>query len=408
MDAVERALEKYVEALEEKRGFSSEPVRRAFRTVRRHRFLDGWYHLGVTDARVDFQPVSYDRDRPTADQLSEIYANKPIVTETDGVVPTSSTSQPSLVADMLELLDLRPGMDVLEIGTGTGYNAALIAEIVGPEGSVCSVEMQEGVAAGAERHLRGEGYKDVRVVRRDGFLGVPEAGPFDRIIATVGCSDLSPHWRAQLADGGSILLPLRHGLDDPLTRLVDDPDDPKQMSGEVVGFSGFMQIRGALEWATPWGRPVVGLPKEPTWSRPTLAGLAIEDASGHPLRDVRHQAFAFFLALALRPLWYTSEGYGLADPATWSTVIVTQKAIEGYTAAPSMKGLESTYESLLALHEVWRSLGRPASSDYGIAFTPKEIADLHRLFGASAKRKWAIERPFCYETVLLPEEGVPS
>jgi len=408
MDAVEQALKKYVEALEEKQGFSSGPVKRAFETVRRHRFLDSWYHLDVANARVVYHPISYDRERPTVDQLSEIYSDKAIITETDGSLPTSSTSQPTLVADMLELLDLRPGMNVLEIGTGTGYNAALLAEIVGPEGSVCTVEVQEDVAKAAEDHLRDEGYANVCVVCRDGFHGVPEAGPFDRIMATVGCSDLSPHWCEQLVDAGSILLPLRHGLYDPLTRFAKDPGDSLRMRGRIVGNSNFMKIHGALDWITPWqDKAVIGLPASPTWSKPLPTELAVETDSGHPLREEVHQAFAFFLSLDLRPMWYTNEGYGLADPATSSVVIVTQAAIEGYTSLPSEAGLGGVYESLLALHEVWQSLGRPAPADYDITMVPKGSIDLRVLFEGEPGRDWRIERPFSWELVQLRENRHP-
>jgi protein-L-isoaspartate(D-aspartate) O-methyltransferase len=408
MNAVEQALGKYVEVLGAKHGFASEPVKRAFETVRRHRFLDGWYHLGVTDAQVNYRPVSYDRDRPTADQLSEIYSDKAIITETDGILPTSSTSQPTLVARMLELLDLEPGMRVLEIGSGTGYNAALLAEIVGSGGSVCTVELQETVARAAERHLRDEGYMDVHVVCRDGFLGVPEAGPFDRIVATVGCSDISPHWIEQLVDDGSILLPLQHGLYDPLTRLTKDPESSSQMRGRVVGNSGFMQVQGALDWTAPWrNRAIVGLPKTPAWSKPLPAELAVEADSGHPLREESHQAFAFFLALGLRPLRYTNEGYGLADPATSSVVIVTHDAIEGYTALSSERGLGSVCESLLALLETWQSLGRPSVSDYDLTLVPKAHVDLRVAFEGEPGRDWWIERPFSWECVHLREEPDP-
>ena len=113
--------EKYVAALIDRGDASSELVKRALGAVRRHRFVDGWYRLEVDDLQVIFRPVDYDPDHPTPQQLDEIYSDRALITAVEGFLPTSSTSQPALVAQMLELLELRPGMRVLEIGTGTGY-----------------------------------------------------------------------------------------------------------------------------------------------------------------------------------------------------------------------------------------------------------------------------------------------
>ncbi len=405
MEPLEAALTEYVDSLVDREVITSAPVKRAFRKVMRHRFLEGWYHPDVTDGRVVFLPVAYDRDRPTAEDIKAIYSNQALVTSVNLSMPTSSTSQPSLVAGMLELLDLRPEMRVLEIGTGTGYNAALLAEILGPEGRVCTVEFQEDVARRALGHLEAEGYGDVQVVFGDGFFGVAEAAPFDRIVATVGCSDLSSHWLDQLDEDGFLLIPLQHGLSDPLVRLRRDPASPTQAVGQIVDPSGFMQVQGALSWVTPWRNSlIVGLPKSPTWSRRLPEALTSSEEPGHPLGDVHHRAFAFFLSLALRPLRYTNSGYGLADPGTSSVVVVTRESIEGYSAISSGKGLDSLYESLLGLLDLWSDLATPAPSDFELQFVPKSGLDLSKRLEGTPGRRWIIERPFFWEFVLLPEE----
>jgi len=405
MEPLEVALTEYVRTLVNREAITSASVECAFRKVRRHRFLEGWYHPDVRDGRVVFLPVEYDRDRPTAENIKEIYSNQALVTAVNLSMPTSSTSQPSLVAGMLELSDLRRGMRVLEIGTGTGYNAALLAEILGSAADVFTIEFQEDVARKAGDYLADEGYSDVKVICGDGFFGVPEAAPFDRIVATVGCSDLSVHWLDQLDEAGFLLIPLQHGLSDPLVRLWRDPDSPTQAVGHIVDTSGFMRIQGVLTWATPWRNSlIVGLPERPTWSRRLPEALTSSEESGHPLGEPHHRAFAFFLSLALRPLWYTNSGYGLADPGTSSVVVVTREAIEGYTAISSGKGLETLYESLLGLLDLWSDLAAPTPSDFELQFIPKSGLDLSKRLEGTPGRRWIIERPFFWEFALLPEE----
>ncbi|MDR3083274.1 MAG: methyltransferase domain-containing protein, partial [Streptomyces sp.] len=119
----------------------------------------------------------------------------------------SSVSAARIQAQMLEQADVRPGMRVLEIGSG-GYNAALIAELVGPEGEVVTVDIDPFVTDRAQKYLAEAGYERVRVVLADGS-GQVEGGPFDRIIVTVGAWDLPPAWTGALVEGGTITVPLR-------------------------------------------------------------------------------------------------------------------------------------------------------------------------------------------------------
>jgi protein-L-isoaspartate(D-aspartate) O-methyltransferase len=123
-------------------------------------------------------------------------------------LPLSSSSQPAIMAIMLEQLGLAPGQRVLEIGTGTGYNAALMAHIVGDQESVVTVDIDEELVARARASLDAAGYPWVQVSCGDGGLGVAEHAPYDRVIVTVGAWDLAPQWLAQLAPGGRIVLPL--------------------------------------------------------------------------------------------------------------------------------------------------------------------------------------------------------
>ncbi|MGH3888143.1 MAG: methyltransferase, FxLD system, partial [Pseudonocardiaceae bacterium] len=141
--------------------------------------------------------------------LEEAYADGSIVTKrTERGAPISSVTGPGKQAMMLGQLQVGPGQRVLEIGSG-GYNAALLRELVGPEGSVTTLDIDQEIADRARACLAAAGYRDVRVVCADGELGAPEYGPFDRIIVTVGTWDIPPAWVEQLAEGGRLVVPLR-------------------------------------------------------------------------------------------------------------------------------------------------------------------------------------------------------
>ena len=141
--------------------------------------------------------------------LEEVYSDRVILTKQDQNGQwISSSSQPAIMAIMLEQLDLEPGQKVLEIGAGTGYNAALMAHIVGETGQVVTVDIDDDLVKAAQAHLLRAGFDQVQVVCADGGYGYQDAAPFDRIILTVGASEIAPAWSEQLKPKGRIVLPL--------------------------------------------------------------------------------------------------------------------------------------------------------------------------------------------------------
>jgi protein-L-isoaspartate(D-aspartate) O-methyltransferase len=175
-----------VAQLEQHRRLAAGPVVEALRVVPRHLFLP---------------------DVP----LERAYADEAVVTKWGADhTALSSASQPAMIAIMLEQLDVAPGMRVLEIGTGTGYNAALLAHMVGLAGHIVTVELDAEIAAAAREHLAaaGLGPDRVTVITGDGALGWSAGAPYDRIILTAGAWDVAPAWFAQLCDGGRLVLPL--------------------------------------------------------------------------------------------------------------------------------------------------------------------------------------------------------
>ncbi|MGH8966856.1 MAG: methyltransferase, FxLD system, partial [Actinomycetes bacterium] len=179
--------------------------------------------------------------------LEEAYSARSIVTKrTESGNPISSVTGLRVQAKMLGQLQVAAGQRVLEIGSG-GYNAALLRELVGPEGSVTTLDIDPEIADRARACLTTAGYRDVRVVCADGELGAPEFGPFDRIIVTVGTWDIPPAWVEQLASGGRLVVPLR-------TKGLNWSWALERRDGYLVGGSpmscGFVPMQGLGEERT--------------------------------------------------------------------------------------------------------------------------------------------------------------
>jgi len=176
--------------------------------------------------------------------LEQAYANDTVRTKRDEHgVTISSVSAPWLQGVMLEQAQLGPGMRCLEVGSG-GYNAALMAELVGSDGEVATVDIDADVTERARRGLDAAGYGRVEVVLADAEDGVVHHAPYDRIIVTVGVWDVPPAWPAQLAVGGRIVAPLRmRGLSRSVV-LVRDGDHLVSVGHEMAGFVA-MQGAGA-------------------------------------------------------------------------------------------------------------------------------------------------------------------
>jgi protein-L-isoaspartate(D-aspartate) O-methyltransferase len=211
-----------VDELEELGAVRSESVRDAFLRVPREPFL---------------------RDLVESQGLEAAHRNDLVVIKSDANgVPLSSSSEPQVMAAMLERLRLKPGLRVLEVGTGTGYNAALIKTIVGSRGRVVSVELDRDVWRNALAALRGGGYP-VRAVCGDGHLGYPGGAPYDRIILTAGSATIALAWRDQLADGGLLEVPLRPKAVGPQAIVTFRRDGSRLRSIAIVP-GRFMPLRG--------------------------------------------------------------------------------------------------------------------------------------------------------------------
>lgn len=191
--------------------------------------------------------VPRERFLPAFVPLEDVYADQVVTLATgaDGF-PISTASQPTVVATMLEQLDVRIGQRVLEVGTASGYNAALLATLVGHGGRVTSIEIDEGLAQTAQQKLADAGAA-VTVACGDGWQGAPSEAPYDRIVVTTGVWDLAPSWLSQLRDHGLLVVPLwlRPGVELSVAfQKVAEPSGSILRSRSVFRCA-FLRLRGS-------------------------------------------------------------------------------------------------------------------------------------------------------------------
>jgi protein-L-isoaspartate(D-aspartate) O-methyltransferase len=182
---------------------------------------------------------------PTA-SLEQAYDDDAVYTKHDGAgVQISAASQPTVVAMMLEQLGVEPGRRILEIGAGTGYNAALLAHLVGKAGHVTTIDVDDDIVDGARSSLSAAGYEHVHVILGDGALGYADGAPYDLVIATVGAWDLPPAWLEQVALGGRVVVPLR--LRGSVSRsVVFERDNDGRWRSRSSEMCTFMPLRASI------------------------------------------------------------------------------------------------------------------------------------------------------------------
>lgn len=156
----------------------------------------------------------------------------------------SCISAPSIVATQLEQLGAQPGHNILEAGAATGYNAALLSHLVGPDGHVWTVDVDPDLVDGAAAHLAAAGCSNVSVLLADGAAGLPEHGPYDRIHFTVGAGDIPPGVLDQLAPAGRLVIPMRiRGSISRSFALERDPNNDTTWRTVTCEMATFVPLR---------------------------------------------------------------------------------------------------------------------------------------------------------------------
>ena len=337
----------------------------AFDAVPRSLFLPDlvWAHDMATGTS---RPV--DRTRDERGWLQAAAADIPVVTQWDdgahtgqrpGTVATSSASQPSLVASMLDDLQAEPGMRVMEQGTGTGWNAALLAHRLG-DANVVTLEIDPQVSAQARTALARAGYRP-QAVCGDGALGHPPGAPYDRITATYGLREIPYAWIEQTRPGGIVLAPFgtHYSTADALVRLTVHADGTA--SGPFLRPAEFMKMRSQrLTWpenpadghAVAEDLTTAALPPHGKFDPfPLTAGLRLGDMT-HAVQQ--HEDG--------HTLWL----YSLTTPA-WAATTFRDGESAHQVRQYGGRRLWEEFEQTLAW---WHDAGEPAVDRLGLTVTP--------------------------------------
>lgn len=385
----ERLRRALVQALVARGAIASDPVRYSFEQVPRHLFVP----------RVDAETA---------------YSDQPIFTRWDDGVPISSSTQPTMMAIMAEQLRLEPNSRVLEIGAATGYNAAILARIVGADGSVVTIDIDQNIVEEAAANLSQVGFDNVRCVCGDGFEGFAAGQPYDRIIATVGAYDVPLPWVDQLREGGIMVVPLWFKGFMLSVALQKREGELRSLSASPCMFIPIRGVGSRPEGYFSIGSPTddstqetIGLDSDDPDFRQDLRRLFDRQArmipAGRSLAGHFHSrnihsglymsltidpnSFAFF-----RPPsngMFPGVGYGLVDRERMSAAVIW----DTHPHQVAAHGTDAAYHRLLALLDRWDELGHPSVRSLSIRATPTvphSIPENHWLIPKQSRYSWLL------------------
>lgn len=311
----------------------------AFAEIPRHHFIPSFFRQ---DPRGEWNEVSW----ADPEYLETVYSNRALTTQLDEHgIPTSSSSEPALMLAMLDALDAVRGDTVFELGTGTGYNAALLAHRLGPE-NVTTMDVDPELVALACDRLSTYGRKPM-VVAGDGALGYPARAPYSRIIATAALRCIPPALLDQTSPDSFIVAPIGFGV---VRVTVTDP-------GHATG--RFLP------------RPAHFMPRRTPGKAPDFEALTDQPAKDTIVHvpDVLDQ-LKFPLSLALpgyNSCSWRDEGGNLTSIGLWTedgSIAVAH--VVGHARQTGPRKLWDTVEELAALFPQ----GAPAREDFALTITP--------------------------------------
>ncbi|MET9320802.1 methyltransferase domain-containing protein [Streptomyces sp. NPDC003038] len=339
----------------------------AFNAVPRHLFLPDMIWPGR--AGMNRQDDRVIRSEEPDVWWSAVYRDAPITTQWDdgaytgpgkGKVPSSSNSMPTMVFSMLDALNVGPGHKVLEIGTGTGWNAALLSHRVGAE-NVVTVEVDEASARDARGRLKAAGFEPLTVVG-DGAEGYADGGPYHRVIATCSIGSVPRQWIAQTKPGGLIVAPWGPTYGgEAVARLAVAEDGTA--TGWFLGSSAFMRLRAQRTERTHVREYLKGR-KWPADGRQSMTSISPESVGDWPVM--------FAIGVQVPGAFPWAENYGdgsytlwLRDTevTSWATVdfVPGREEFEVYQSGP-----RDLWNEVVTAYLWWDEQGRPGFERFGL------------------------------------------
>jgi protein-L-isoaspartate(D-aspartate) O-methyltransferase len=320
--------------------------------------------------------------------LRMVYEDAPLVVTVDAHgQPDSTSTAPWLMADMLDLLALRPGDRLLEIGTGTGYNAALASWIVGERGRVSTIEVDRELAADAAGKLAALGMRQVIVHAGDGTLGVPEDAPFDAAIATAGCPRLPRAWVEQLAVGGRLVANVAGPLAGVVLHLTRSADGGAEGRFHGTSSTRFVPLRSDEHTGGPDPARLASLPQD--------GARSLSPADLQVLETVRtpDSEFRLWLQWHMPQLHSGSLRVGGPQPrgGPYLIDIATQTMfwVEGPDGTATIRGDLAIWDRILSLHANWEAAGRPGPASYEFLVRPPDD-QLVICHGTDGRHEWSL------------------
>ncbi|MFI5522784.1 methyltransferase domain-containing protein [Streptomyces platensis] len=341
-------------------------LRAALHAVPRHLFLPPT--LWLRDGNGGYAPC--DRESAPEQWWRAAYSDAPLVTQfaegPDGDrVPSSSASMPSVVVRMLTALDVRPGHSVLEIGTGTGFNAALLAYVCGAE-NVTSLDVDPELTRRAQRALKACG-RPPEVVCADGAGGWRPNAPYDRIIATCSVRTVPLPWLEQTVTGGLLVIPWDTPWCNFGTLLATKREDGTA-EGTLAPYGAFMLLRAQqVDAELPAGLSPTG--QEPERSVTAVSPWAVAG------NDLDAQMFIGLRVPGAWHVWDTEVDEAhtrlwLADGRTTSWARVDYDGQQTSAFAVAQYGARKLWDEVVQAYEEYVAAGRPGVHRHRLRVIP--------------------------------------
>jgi protein-L-isoaspartate(D-aspartate) O-methyltransferase len=330
------------------------------------------------------------RNDTLAEHLATLYTDRPLILfgDDDDHIP-STISQPSFVLRMLDMLQIQPGQTIFELGAGSGWNAALLGQLVGSAGHVYSLEIIPEVAGAAAATITSLSIQNVSIINADAGEGYPPGAPYDRAIFTAGTYDLPHHFYDQLKDGGLLLIVIKNeGGGDNLFLLRKHRDHFESLESLPCGF---VQLTGKYQMERLEPIEITQLPewialqqqeiarRRFWWGGKGKAGFLWQTMGIRSFLGITEPSFRAFKTTKNAQHTREEQYFGLWDQEAHSLVLAHNDRLIAY-------GNTVAQERLLNTIQQWVELGMPSAASFDLHVYPLNVDVV------VGDKQWKVER----------------